>query len=96
MNGVIVMRSYTITSGLSPSEVVKRAQAFFGHGGLDLDISVSSDLCVRFAGRGYVQVSVREGSNETIVQLDTRLCDEQVRQFMATLMRTAAKVDEGG
>lgn len=76
------MASYSVTCGLSPSEVVNRALTFFGRSCLDLEVSVRGDRCVRFADHGYVQVRVREGDNETIVDLETRLWDDQVKEFM--------------
>jgi hypothetical protein len=79
------MASYSVTCGLSPGEVVNRALIFFGRGSLDLEVSVRGDRCVRFADHGFVQVSAREGANETTVELETRLWDDQVKQFMATL-----------
>jgi hypothetical protein len=91
----MVMASYTMTSTWSPSEVVNRARVFFGRGGLDLNVCVSSERCVRFADGGYVQVSVRDGGNETIVDLETRLWDEQVRDFMTTLTGRPERQDTG-
>jgi hypothetical protein len=90
------MTSYTITSTLSPSEVMKRARAFFGRGGLDFSVSVNSECCVRFADGGYVQVSVRDGTSETIIEVETRLWDEQVRGFMAALTGSATEQNRGG
>jgi hypothetical protein len=90
------MASYTITSALSPSEVVDRARAFFGHDGLDLEVSVNSECCVRFADRGYVQVSVRQASRGTVVELETRLWDDQVREFVRALPGRAEQLNEEG
>jgi hypothetical protein len=75
---------------------VDRARAFFGHGGLDLEVSVSSEWCLRFAGRGYVQVTLRQGTGGTVVELDTRLWDDQVREFMRALAREAEHLHKAG
>jgi hypothetical protein len=91
------MASYSMRCGLRPGEVVNRALAFFERAPFDLEVSVRGDRCVRFADHGYVQVSVREGNKETIVELETRLWDDQVKQFMVTLKAVPAEVaGEGG
>lgn len=89
------MASYSMTCGLSPTEVVNRALAFFGRGSLDLEVSIKGDRCVRFAGRGYVQVRVREAGNETVVDLETRLWDDQVKEFMVNLTAAARGIGGG-
>jgi len=74
---------------MSPGEVVDRALTFFGRGRCGLQVSVRGNRYLRFTDHGYVQVSVRGGSSETIVDLDTCLWDQQVRQFMAALAAAA-------
>jgi hypothetical protein len=90
------MVTYIMTCPLSPSEVVKRARAFFGDGGLDMEVSVSSDRCLRFADHGYVQATVRQSGSGTIVELETRLWDAQVRDFLATLTGSTKEHDGPG
>jgi hypothetical protein len=84
------MASYSMSCGLSPAEIVDRALNFFGHGRRHLQVSIRGNRCVRFSNHGYVQVSVREGANETIIDLDTSLWDESVRVFMADLAAAPA------
>ena len=87
------MASYSMVCELSPSEVIDHALAFFGRGSLDLEVSVRGDRCVRFADRGYVQVRVREAGNDTVVDLETHLWDDQVKEFMVNLTAAAAGID---
>ena len=75
------MVRYRIESKLSPEKVLEQAVAFFS-GGLGLEITQQEPCCVQFVGGGgYVSVSIVEGK-KTLVDLETREWDYQVRQFM--------------
>jgi hypothetical protein len=67
---------------LSPEEVIKRAKAYFGQGGLGLDIVEENPCCVYLEGGGghvYVTSSTGEKTN---VELETREWDYHVQRFM--------------
>jgi hypothetical protein len=75
-------------TGLTPSEVFDKAEAFFGPGGFGLEVEERDDCCIRFVGAGgYVSVAVPEveapGEREVIVE--GREWENQIRQFMAEI-----------
>ncbi len=82
------MGSYWVTTRLNGQDVLTRARAFFGQGGIGLEATVTGDNCLRFiGGGGHVQVEVRSSGAQTEVDLETREWDHQVREFMHELMR---------
>jgi hypothetical protein len=80
-------------SKLSPPEVIEKARAFFGPGGLGMEITETADCCARFAGGGgqvYVQsYPPRSGAGEkqggSRVEIQGREWDHQIRQFLGQI-----------
>jgi len=74
---------YGTETDLDPSEVLDLVEEYFGEGGLGLEITSSDDCCISLAGGGgHVTVTVTEGE-KTVVDLETREWDYQVKRFMA-------------
>jgi hypothetical protein len=79
------MARYSVETKLSPEKAIKKATAYFGEGGLGLEIVEQDPCCAYFeGGGGHVSVTVGtvEGKKKTTVVLETREWDYQVRQFM--------------
>jgi len=74
---------YGIETSLTTTEVLDRAEEYFGEGGLGMALTSRDDCCVSFAGGGgHVTVTVTEGK-KTGVDLETREWDYQVKKFIA-------------
>ena len=74
---------YGTETDLDPSEVLDLVEEYFGEGGLGLEVTSSDDCCISLAGGGgHVTVTVTEGE-KTVVDLETREWDYQVKRFMA-------------
>ena len=75
---------YSVETKLSTEEAIKKATAFFGEGGLGLEMTEQNPCCLYFeGGGGHVLVTASEGEKKkTTVVLETREWDYQVRQFM--------------
>jgi hypothetical protein len=68
---------------LSTSDVLGRAEQYFGEGGLGLEITSQDNCCLSLAGGGgHVTVTVTEGE-KTAVDVETREWDYQVKKFIA-------------
>jgi hypothetical protein len=79
------MARYSVKTKLSPEDAIKKAKAYFGEGGLGLEMSEQNPCCVYFeGGGGHVTVTAGavEGKKETTVTLETREWDYQVKRFM--------------
>ncbi|NIO72563.1 MAG: hypothetical protein GTN71_26970 [Anaerolineae bacterium] len=79
------MARYSVKTKLSPEDAIKKAKAYFGEGGLGLEMSEQNPCCVYFeGGGGHVTVTVGavEGKKETTATLETREWDYQVKRFM--------------
>ena len=80
-------------SELSPEEVVEKAKAFFGPGGLGMEVTELADCCARFAGGGgqvYVQASrprsrPEEKPDGSRVEIQGREWEYQIRQFLSQI-----------
>ena len=72
---------------LEAKEVLRRAEEFFGTGGLGMKLVERSDSCLSFEGSGgHVTVSAaRCKPDATEVDLETREWDYQVKSFMEKL-----------
>jgi hypothetical protein len=80
--------SYTVETKLSPEEAIKRAVAYFGEGGLGLEMSEQNPCCIYFTGGGgHVYVTASVGEKRTAVDLETREWDYHVRRFMRKIGR---------
>ncbi|MGB9301671.1 MAG: hypothetical protein WCD51_13915 [Anaerolineae bacterium] len=74
---------YGTETKLSTSEVLRKAEAYFGEGGLGLQVTSHDECCISLAGGGgQVTVSVREG-DKTSVDVETQEWDYQVKRFIA-------------
>jgi glucokinase len=77
------MARYSVNTKLSPEEAIKKAIAYFGAGGLGLEVTEQNPCCVTFSGGGgHVTVTAGTEENKTVVELETREWDYQVRQFI--------------
>jgi len=81
------MARYTKQSQWEPNEVLRRAEGFFGAGGLGLKVVERNECCLSFeGGGGHVTVTaVRCEPDHTEVDLETREWDYQVKKFMGKL-----------
>jgi hypothetical protein len=80
------MARYGVESKLSPAQVVEKALAFFGPGGLGLEVAEQEECCARFeGGGGHVFVNAAEKDKGSQVDLETREWDYQVKQFMGQI-----------
>jgi hypothetical protein len=74
---------YEVTSLLTPDEVLGRAIAHFGPGGMGLTVTAQTHRSVVFqGGGGHVMITIQPGA-ETRLELETREWDYAVQQFMA-------------
>jgi hypothetical protein len=72
-------------SKLTPSEAVDRAVAFFGPGGLDLEVAEHAECCIRLEGGGgyvYVQAAENENGNGSLVEIESREWEYHVKRFL--------------
>lgn len=81
------MGRYGKESTIEPNEVLRRAEGFFGPGGLELKLVERTECCLSFeGGGGHVTVSAaRCKPNYTNVDLETREWDYHVKRFMENL-----------
>jgi hypothetical protein len=74
---------YGIDTKLSTTEILNRAERYFGEGGLGLEVTSHDECCISLAGGGgHVTVTVTEG-DKTSIDVETREWDYQVKKFMA-------------
>ena len=78
------MARYSKQSQLEPDEVLRRAEDFFGNGGLGLQAVERSECCLSFeGGGGHVTITAaRCEPNHTDVDLETREWDYHVKKFI--------------
>ena len=80
------MARYAKESRLKPLNILKKAEEFFGPGGLGLEVGEQGLLSAHFeGGGGYVSIWVRKADKGSEVELETREWDYQVRQFMGKI-----------
>ncbi len=81
------MARYGKETKLEASEVLQRAEKFFGPEGLGMKLIERTDCCLSFEGSGgHVTVSAaRCESEKTEVDLETREWDFQVKSFMGRI-----------
>ena len=66
-----------------PGEIIDRAAAYFGTGGVGLTEKERSPCCIAFEGvGGYVAVVIEEKDKERSVDVEAREWEYQARQFM--------------
>jgi hypothetical protein len=70
-------------SKLVSSTVIEKAVAFFGPGGLGLDVKERAECCARFeGGGGYVFVQAAERDKGSDVDVESREWDYQAKEFL--------------
>jgi hypothetical protein len=80
------MLNLEVRTKLRAEEVIQRLKAFFGKGGLGLEISEETPQCLSFAGGGgYVTATVCPEGEKTRVSLVTQEWDYQVKEFVSGL-----------
>jgi hypothetical protein len=81
------MGRYGKESTMEPDEVLRRAEDFFGPGGLSLTLVERNECCLSFeGGGGHVTVSAARCKPDlTDVDLETREWDYHVKRFMEKL-----------
>ena len=81
-----VMINLEVKTKLGQEEVVKRLKAFFGKGGLGLDLTEESPQCLSFeGGGGYVTATACSEEGKTRINLVTQEWEHQVKEFSSTL-----------
>ncbi len=73
------------SSKLTPLEVADKAVAFFGPGGLDLEVTEPGECCVRLGGGGgyvFVQAAEGENGNGSLVEVESREWEYHVKRFL--------------
>ncbi|HEM62558.1 MAG TPA: hypothetical protein ENO24_09720 [Chloroflexi bacterium] len=74
---------YGADTKLSASEVLDKAEKYFGPEGLGLEVTSRDDCCLSLAGGGgHVTVTVTEGE-KTSLDVETQEWDYQVKKFLA-------------
>jgi hypothetical protein len=81
------MGRYGKESTIEPNEVLRRAEGFFGPGGLGLKLVERTECCLGFeGGGGHVTVSAARCKPEsTAVELETREWDYHAKRFIGEL-----------
>jgi len=76
------------SSKLAQSEVMDKAVAHFGPGGLELEVTERAECCARFeGGGGYVFVQVGEGKDGkgSQVEVEGREWDYHIKRFLTRI-----------
>jgi hypothetical protein len=77
------MARYGVETRLSPEQAIDKAVAWFGEGGLGLEVTERSERCAAFAGgSGHIAITATPGDPRTNIELVTREWDYDVKQFM--------------
>jgi hypothetical protein len=77
------MALYSVETKKDPEEAIRMAKAYFGEGGLGLEVVEQNPCCVTFTGGGgHVTVTASAGEGGTTVELETREWDYHVKKFM--------------
>jgi hypothetical protein len=73
-------------SKLKPQEAIKRAMAYFGPGGLGLEVK-EEDKCYAYleGGGGSVRVNAATGKKGSTVDVESVEWDYQVKEFLNSL-----------
>ena len=71
---------------LRPEKVIEKAIAFFGPQGVGLEVDDSGEGCAHFTGGGgFVTVTACQGDKRTVVSVEAREWESQVKQFTVKL-----------
>ena len=80
------MLSVTKESTLKPEDIIKRAVNFFGAKGLGLILKEEDKTSVYLeGGGGGVRVSTSAGKKGSVIDVETREWESQVKNFLATI-----------
>lgn len=80
------MLNLEVKTKLSQEEVVDRLKAFFGKGGLGLDVAEETQQCIVFESKlGHVAADICPEEGQTRVNLKTQEWDYQVKEFASRL-----------
>jgi hypothetical protein len=80
------MLNLEVKTKLGQEEVVKKLKAFFGKGGLGLNLTEESSQCLNFeGGGGYVTATACSDGGKTRINLVSQEWDYQVKEFSSTL-----------
>lgn len=83
------MARYSKISKLDPDAVLQAALAFFGAGGLGLDVieqvNRPGESSAVFKGSGHVFIQARKKNDGSEVELDTDLNNQQVSELLEKL-----------
>jgi hypothetical protein len=78
---------YGSETELSTSQVLEKAEEYFGPDGLGLEVSSRDNRCISLSGGGgHVTVTVTEG-DKTSLDVETREWDYQVDKFLAEKLK---------
>jgi hypothetical protein len=73
-------------SKLNPQEVVEKAKAFFGPGGIGLEVIERGSRSVEFSGGGgFVLLKVSPIERGSDIEIQTREWDYDVKRFLGDL-----------
>jgi hypothetical protein len=76
------MLNLEVKTKLSIDETIARLKSFFGEGGLNLEITEETLELVCFeGGGGFVRATICSEEGKTVIDLQTREWEVQVREF---------------
>ena len=77
------MGRYSKESALTHEEIVEKAAAYFGPAKLGLEIAEQKECCLLLqGGGGHVYLEVEKRESGSIVEIETREWDYQVKEFL--------------
>ena len=86
MKGGFIVINLEVKTKISPEEAIKRTKAYFGKGGLGLNLVEDSPGCFNFSGSGgFVNVLICSEEEKTSITFKSREWEYQVKEFAATL-----------
>lgn len=79
------MLSLEVRTNKNPKAVRERIVSYFGPEGLGLEDTSEGDMLRFTGGGGHVIATLREDSQETVIDFETREFEQQVRSFAAKI-----------
>jgi hypothetical protein len=80
------MSRYSVQTKLSPEAAIEKAIAYFGEGGLGLEVTDRGERCANFkGGGGHIDIVACDDEEKTEVNLETREWDFHVRSFIGKI-----------
>jgi len=83
--GSISMISLVKESKLTPAKVIELAEAYFGPGGIGLEVVDCAECCARFEGGGghvFVQTAAGERDRGSQVNIEAREWERAAEKFL--------------